>query len=150
MSHTSTLKTIHIRNKEAIKDAVAFLKRKGLDIDLMENTSPRMYYANQVGACDYILRLNNAKYDVGLKLNKNTMEYEILLDTYGDHVKNVLGVSGSKVTNDAPESLIAVEQFVNAYGIMAARDTILQDNPGALWDIEETKDGGLELMVTVG
>lgn len=65
MSHTTTLKAVVIRDVTALRMAVDELKSNGINCDLIENAKPRMYFNNQHSACDYVLRLNDSKYDVG-------------------------------------------------------------------------------------
>jgi hypothetical protein len=65
MSHTTTLKAVVIRDVTALRQAVDELRDSGTDCVLLENAKPRMYFGNQHGECDYVLRLNNSQYDVG-------------------------------------------------------------------------------------
>lgn len=65
MSHTTTLKAVVIRDVTALRMAVDELKSNGINCDLIENAKPRMYFNNQHSTCDYVLRLNDSKYDVG-------------------------------------------------------------------------------------
>ena len=54
---------------------------------LVENAKPRMYYGNQEGVCDLVLKLEDAVYggktfDVGFKKNKDGT-YDIVMDDWG-------------------------------------------------------------------
>jgi hypothetical protein len=82
MSHTATVSTVPIKDIRALTRCVEELKAKGVNVELVQNAVPRMYYANQirlhlkekgkklqyhpnVEECDYVLKVNDAYYDVG-------------------------------------------------------------------------------------
>jgi hypothetical protein len=74
MSHTTTVKSVPIKDIRALRAAINELKAKGVNIELEQNAVPRMYYANQLQkhmgrqseVCDYVVRVKDAYYDIGL------------------------------------------------------------------------------------
>ncbi len=56
MSHTATIKTLMLSDKHAITAAIAELKTKGVNCELLENAVPRAYYSDQkgMGAADMV------------------------------------------------------------------------------------------------
>ena len=95
MSHTTTVSEIVISDVAALQSAVAELKERGLDIDLVEQTKPRAYSKNQPGMehpAPYTIRVNTGRYDVGLYVNSNGSGYEARADFFGQDVERVLGV----------------------------------------------------------
>ena len=78
-----------ITSVSALRAAVAALREKGRNVELVENAVPRMYYKNQEKACPYVLKLNDAQYDVGLRQSADG-SYIPVLDTYGSHVSREL------------------------------------------------------------
>lgn len=104
MSHTTKLKT-EVRNAQAIREAA-----KELGIELLTDAVPRMYYANQHGRCDFVLKLKG-KYDVGLV--KEGSGYALVYDSWDGHVAAELG--NSKATANKP-----VAKFLQTYAKHAA------------------------------
>lgn len=100
MSHTATVDNVPIKFVQSLRQCVEELKAKGLNIDLVENQKPRMYFDNQISkqvksqdtkgefdynddpdVCDYVLRVNDAYYDVGF-LRKKDGSYTPIFDDY--------------------------------------------------------------------
>lgn len=125
MSHTTTLKNVQINDIAALKEAVAFLKERGLEADLLENVVPRMYYGNQYGKCDYVLRLKNSPYDVGFAKQKDGA-YAPVFDSWAGHLQKQIGNPTScKVPTTAEErEVVAVASLLNAYGVHAAKNQL--------------------------
>lgn len=94
MSHTTTLKGVAIRDVQAMRAAVAALKAKGVDCDLVENETPRMYYTKQGETCDFVLRLNKGRFDVGFTKQRDGT-YAPQFDEWGRHVGNQIGADAN-------------------------------------------------------
>ena len=122
MSHTTTLKSVAINDVTALQEAVEFLKERGLQAELLQNVVPRMYYANQYGKCDYVLRLTNSPYDIGFSKQKDG-SYEPVFDSWAGHLQKQIGNPAScKVPTTAEErEAAAVASLLNAYGVHAAK-----------------------------
>lgn len=90
ISHTTTLKTVAIRDVAAMHMAVAKLKAAGVNCEFVRNQKPRMYYKEQVEECEYVLQLNDGKFDVGFKLQEDGT-YAPVFDEWGSHVGNQVG-----------------------------------------------------------
>lgn len=98
MSHTSSVSEVPIKSESALRAAVDELIASGVNCELVPNAVPRMYYADQINRhvkqkqeqderngnetqgiqfhdnpeeCDYVLRVNDAYYDVGFLRNKD-------------------------------------------------------------------------------
>lgn len=122
MSHTTTLKTVNINDTQALEDAVAFMKERGLKATLLRDTTPRMYYDNQYGKCDYVLRLDNSKYDIGFAKQADG-SYAPVFDSWAGELQRVIGnPSHCKVPVSQEErEAAAVASLLNAYGVHAAK-----------------------------
>lgn len=122
MSHTTTLKTVNISDTQALSDAVDFLRSRGLEAELVQNAVPRMYYANQYGKCDYVLRLPKSLYDIGFDKQKDG-SYAPVFDSWAGELQRQIGNPEScpiPVTQEEREAA-AVASLLNAYGVFAAK-----------------------------
>lgn len=129
MSHTTTLKTVKITNIEAMRSAIAFLveRSKGkLKMELVANAKPRMYYANQYGVTDYVIKLPNCPYDIALTKQKDGT-YAIAYDAWAGHIRGQVG-DPSNVRHTDPDMIAAsdVASLLNAYGVFAAQQQLYE------------------------
>ena len=102
MSHTTTLKGLAIKDVSAIRAAVAELKTSGVNVELLTEAKPRMYYADQhrrdggyghnEGTTAFVLKLPG-RYDVGLDL-KQDGTYNPVFDEFAGDVAASLGALG--------------------------------------------------------
>lgn len=125
MSHTTTLKSVNINDIRALQEAVNFLKERGLQAELVENAVPRMYYGNQYGKCDYVLRLTNSPYDIGFAKQADG-SYAPVFDSWAGHLQKQIGnPSSCKVpTSQEEREAAAVASLLNAYGVHAAKNQL--------------------------
>lgn len=122
MSHTTTLKSVAINDIVALEEAVTFLKERGLDAELIQDAKPRMYYENQYGKCDYVLRLKNSPYDIGFAKQADG-SYAPVFDSWNGYLQSQIGnPSSCKIPTTAEErEAAAVASLLNAYGVHAAK-----------------------------
>lgn len=102
MSHTTYVKGLMITSPNAIRIAVKALQKKGLKLNLLENQVPKMYFPHQeqeIGKCEFVLKMEDSRLDVGLKYNKKNGEYELYYDKHANYIRNVIGYDG----DDKPE-----------------------------------------------
>lgn len=116
MSHTTTLKTVAIKDVAAMRNAVAELRAKGINCELRENVKPRMYYQNQHGVCPYVLALPNCPYDVGFDKQPDG-SYAPVFDEWAGHIAGQIGAGASCPMPNTPEGRAqhALGQFFQAY-----------------------------------
>jgi hypothetical protein len=77
VSHTTNIKSVPILSVTALRRAVQELQEAGVACSLVENAVPRMFYQNQLqkhlgresDVCDFVLRLDRSRYDVGFFRN---------------------------------------------------------------------------------
>lgn len=125
MSHTTTLKSIVIRDVAAIEAAVAELKAKGVDIDLVRDVAPRMYYPDQLrkdtgkATADYVLRLNGGQYDVAL-VKQEDGTFAPVFDTWAGHVSRQLGAACPLPGTEEGRIQHAIGRFAQEYARFAA------------------------------
>jgi len=89
MSHTTEVKSVPIKDINALRAAVNELKAQGVNVELEANATPRMYYRDQLQKhmgreseeCDYVLRVKDAYYDVGFIKNEDGT-YSPVFDDY--------------------------------------------------------------------
>ena len=151
MSHTTTLKTIKISDVEALKDAVAFLVERGLKATLVENAKPRMYYNNQHGNCDYVLKLQDSIYDVGFDKQADG-SYAPVFDSWGGHIQKQIGNPSSCAVPKTEEErqAAAVASLLNAYGVMAAKNELQNSGYYGYEVTVDAKDNSFTLEMTEG
>lgn len=152
MSHTTVLKTIKITNTEALKESVAFLKSQGVDCELLENAKPRMYYNNQHGQCDFVLKLASSVYDIGFDKQEDG-SYAVVYDSWGGHIQNQVGMPTTCPIPVTKEEKAAgtVSRLLDCYAIHAAKAE-LQDS-GTYYSFEvayDEKDGSYTLEASEG
>lgn len=121
MSHTTTIKTIAIKDTAAMQAAVAELVRKGVNCKLSQDKQPRMYYANQHGKCPYVLELPGCPYDVGFEKQADG-SYAPVFDEWAGHISGQLGAGKSCPLPNTPEGRAQhqIGQFYQFYGKHAA------------------------------
>lgn len=120
MSHTTTLKTTLIRDITALEAAVADLKAAGVDCDLLQNVKPRMYFGNQHGECDYVLKLHRARYDVGFDKQADG-SYVPVYDEFMGEVGKQIGAKACPLPRTAEgKAQHQIGQLMQNYGRHAA------------------------------
>jgi hypothetical protein len=93
MSHTTSIHSITIQDVGSLRKAIEELNSAGIRCELVENSTPRAYSPNQagMGKADYVVRLPDATYDIGLY--KNEDGFEARTDFYNGSVERVLGAA---------------------------------------------------------
>jgi hypothetical protein len=147
MSHTTTLKGIKIQNTEALKESVQFLQQQGVKCELLENATPRMYYNNQHGKCDFVLKLADSPYDVGFDKQADG-SYVPVYDSWGGHIQKAIGSPTSCPVPKTAEEKAAttVARLLDCYSIHAAKSEL--QNSGEYYQYEvsyDTTDGSYTL-----
>lgn len=144
MSHTTTIKSVVISDKNALRAAVEELKSHGVRCELLENVKPRAYYSNQanMGVAPLVIHLADAAYDVGL-YDSGDGTYEARTDFYGGSVKRVLGVD---TKNKAEQEQAQLGKLYQYYGVCAA------ENQAAMQGFSTSRstkaDGTVQLVLT--
>ena len=143
MSHTATIKTLMLSDKHAITAAIAELKTKGVDCDLLENAVPRAYYKDQkgMGAADMVIKLHDSKYDVGLYRTEDGT-YESRCDFWDGQIERQLGVTPGK---DDSRDQAKLGKFYRSYAAHAASRAAIQK--GYQVSRVDNSDGSIRLTV---
>lgn len=142
MSHTTTIAKILLTDMQAFKAACAELKRKGVDLDIVENAKPRAYYDNQMGKAPYVVRLNNSRYDVGVYPTKDGKAHECRADFFGGDIQGQLG--GTAKTPDEREQA-PLGKLYQMYAVHAATRQAVRK--GYTVNRVEQDDGTIQLQV---
>lgn len=125
MSHTTTLKGVAIRDVAALRTAATQLKAKGVNCELVENVKPRMYSTQQGPTCEYVLKLNDGRYDVGFH-KQSDGTFAPVFDEYQRHVGKQIGADVNACPMpDTPEGKAQhqIGQFMQAYTEAATINT---------------------------
>lgn len=89
-----------------------------------------MYYANQYGKCDYVLRLDGCPYDVGFAKQVDGT-YLPVFDAWQNHLRNKIGApmnqSGQTIEE---EQALAISKLLDLYGVHAAKNQLEADGYG--------------------
>jgi len=118
MSHTTSIGNVSITDIDALRTAVAKLKEQGINCDLVENEKPRMYYNNQHGKCDYVLKLHDCPYDIGFDKQENG-SYVPVFDEWAGHVQKQLGCN-CPTDNAEDRSKAHIGKLMQGYATEAA------------------------------
>lgn len=146
MSHTTTINSVEIKDVAALGAAINELKSKGINCEMLENARPRAYYGNQEGLnknADYVLKLNDSKYDVGFYKNDQG-SYDARCDLWADQVAKQIGVP---VTEGVSREQAAIGKLLNLYSVHAvARQAARQ---GYRVQRVDQDNGAVQLRVAV-
>lgn len=115
MSHTVKVNSVPIKSINALTCAVNELKQQGVNCDLKTNTQPRMYYKDQHGICDYVLRLHDSPYDVGFDYNKEDNVYNVVVDPWANKVGSQIGASCPIPKTDEEKARHCVGKLMQLY-----------------------------------
>lgn len=192
MSHTVSLANTPIKSVSALRGAVQELKNQGINVTLEENAIPRMYYADQMQRhvkakqeldeqqgretkglrfhenpeeCDFVLRVEDAYYDIGFIYNKHG-ELEPFFDDYNSYshsvpatrtgkgpIRDFLGAahsggvqhwSGQRAAGEA--ELHSIGKLLQGYAIAATVEHA-EMNGGYVADRIVNKDGTVQLVI---
>ena len=143
MSHTTTIDAIMFTDMGALQAAINELKATGVDCELMQNLTTRAYYNNQqgMGTADYVVKLNDAKYDVGLYASEDGGGYEARTDFYGGTVEKQLGVQDAAVAGEQRK----LGKLYQMYGVHGATRIAVQQ--GYAVNSVHKEDGTIQLRV---
>jgi hypothetical protein len=120
MSHTSTVKSIKIQSVSALRAAIAEMASNGIKCSLEEKVAPRAYSVGQqgMGVADYVIRLPDAQYDIGLYKTEDG-SYEARTDFFMGSVERCIGAPAR-----GPESReqARMGKLFQMYGVHAATE----------------------------
>lgn len=145
MSHTTTVNSIKITDINALRSAVEELSRLGMRISLKQDATPRAYYSEQegMGLADYVVQLDDSKYDIGLYKSKDG-HYEARTDFYSGSVESVLGVQAGEGEDVSQARMGKLYQM---YAVHAAEQQAFRQ--GYTASRHEMADGTLQVRVAV-
>ncbi|ALT58022.1 hypothetical protein FDG94_gp029 [Pseudomonas phage SM1] len=123
---------------------MAELRASGMNIDIATDAVPRAYFQNQqgMGKAPYVIRLHDAKYDVGVYALPDGSGYELRTDFWGGSVERVVGAkaSSSETTEQAK-----LGRIFQAYALNAAEQHAHQQGMTTTRSVGQ--DGAIELLV---
>lgn len=119
MSHTTKISKVPVRDINALQSAVAEIQAKGIRCDLKQGIKPRMYYPDQHGVCDYVLQLQDSRYDVGFTKNEDG-SYTPVCDLWAGEVSRHLGASCPLPGTKEGQMQHAIGQLMQNYSKHAA------------------------------
>lgn len=146
MSHTTELTDIVFTDVEALKVAVAELKRQGIKCTLKQNATPRAYYANQqgLGQADYVLELADSPYDVGFYKDAKLKALVARTDLFAGSVARVLG---APATGKETPQQAALGKLYHAYAVAATTRQAAKQGYSVRKIVKA--DGTVQLVMTV-
>lgn len=143
MSHTTTVKA-DIRSVAAIKAAVSELKKAGVNIELLTNVKPRMYYADQhPNPSEFVLKLPDSRYDIGLDKQSNGT-YAMAFDAWGGDIQKHVG--DMRCSDNAMKP---VARFVQTYTKHAAIQAAMAKGYSVSGCTVDAKTGAVNLTINV-
>lgn len=143
------------------------MKEEGLNVDLIKDAEPRMYYKDQIkshlgresNTCDYVLKVHDAKYDVALiaKDGEFGTEYEVFYDQWAGSVRDAIGYNTSDrkygrveggIVEETEAGLTDIGKFLQAYSVEAAIESANEQGYSVL-DTEFNEET-MEVNLTLG
>lgn len=160
MSHTTTVKSVPIRDIAALQAAVQELHDKGINLTLERNAVPRMFYKDQLQkhlgqsseTCDYVIKIHDADYDIGL-LKQDDGSYTPVFDDWRQSIAKQVGApfagkvehwSGAK--DDTEQTLHSIGQIIQSYTKHATINAAVSSGYVVEGTVEH-QDGSIELIV---
>lgn len=147
MSHTTSLKSIIIRDVSALHAAARELAEQGVPCKLLENAKPRMYYRDQHGNCEYVLNLSGGQYDVGFEKQADGT-YVPVFDEWGNHVSGQIGASCPMPDTPEGRAQHQIGKYMQLYAKHAAINLATEQGyivEGSTYDNE----GNIQLELSV-
>lgn len=152
MSHTTTINSVVIRSATALRQAVAELQSQGVQCSLLEDAKPRMYYTHQEERCDFVLRLDNARYngknyDIGFK-KQDDGTYSAIFDEWGSAVSGQVGAACPMPNTPEGRSQHAIGRLLQEYAKFAAIESAVAQG----YIVESTTkdaEGNYQLQIAV-
>lgn len=149
MSHTTTIKSVPIKDIAALRAAVKDLQDAGVKCELRENVRPRMYSDAQsraTGVCDYVLHLDNSPYDVAFVKQKDG-SYAPAFDEWSGRVAGQIGASCPLPNTAEGRAQHAIGKLMQGYGKHAAMNQARAEG----YIVESaTYDKNQNLVLTLG
>ena len=105
MSHVTTIDELVFTDLAALKAAVASLQNSGVKCSLHANTVPRAYFARQLPVADQVLKLDDAKYDIGFYHDAAKKGMIAKTDFYANSVGAVLGAKVKPGESEAQRNM---------------------------------------------
>lgn len=132
----------------ALASAVAELQGKGIRCDLVDDVVPRMYYKDQVKACEKVLKLHDSQYDVGFQMQEDGSLLPVF-DKWNNHIKDVIGSTHKvKEPTAATEALSHIGQLMQQYSRHAALNEVTNQGYVIEQDFLD-EDGNYQLVAGV-
>lgn len=119
MSKTTTVKTVPIKDIQALYSAVEELRASGVNCTLTQDSPCRLWYSTT--PCPYVLNLPDCQFDLGLKLEKDG-SYSVITDFHGNLVNGQIGATCPVKGADAND--LAIGKFMQAYSKHAALNAV--------------------------
>ena len=145
MSHTTTIKSVVLKDISALRQAVSQLQAEGVKCELVENVKPRMYYKDQHVACPYVLKLHDSPYDVGFDKQEDGT-YVPVFDEFSGHVAKQIGAK-RKIKQGEERAQHAIGNLLQKYAVNVATNQALSQG----FIVESvTVDADMNIHLTLG
>lgn len=147
MSHTTTIKSVAIRDTAAMEAAAQELAASGVKCRMVRDQKPRMYYSNQHGACAYVLKLDDCPYDIGFD-RQSDGTYAPVFDEWAGHVKGQIGAACPIPNSPEGRAQHAIGRFMQSYAKHAAINSAVMSG----YTVESTsidEQGNIQLSIAV-
>ena len=148
MSHLSKVSKSGVTQPQSIAAAVEILKGEGAEIELLTDAVPRLYNRQQerdVGVCDFVIKLNSERYDVGFKWVDEENSFDLYYDTYTGGLARQLGINDRKDIPYELQDQMCLAKFMEAYnGHLMMEDVRKQE--GFISIDYSYNDNGMQLV----
>ncbi len=162
MSHTTTIRSVAIRDIAALNAAVAELKAQGVECDLYHASErkPRMYYSSQVtdlekNGLEYTLHLKNSSYDIGF-CKQEDGSYAPAFDAFSGSVRKQVGIPDNACPipeNDEERAQFRTQQDIGKLMQLYAKHAAINAAVAQGYQVESCtvgEDGSVQLSINAG
>jgi hypothetical protein len=145
MSHTVEVPSIVFSDMDALGAAIKELNAAGVKCSLQKGGTPRAFYDNQegMGAADYVVKLEDARYDIGLYYDTAKKGYVARTDLFGGTVAKVMGAT-ARPGESAEQA--ALGRLYQGYGVHAATRAAVKNGYTVRRIVKD--DGSIALHMT--
>lgn len=148
MSHTTEIKSVVVSDVAALGTAVQALQREGVDIQLLRDAKPRMYYENQHGVCDYVVRLGGSRYDIGFQKQADGT-YAPVMDLWQGDISKQIGANCPLPHTEEGRAQHAIGRLMQKYAEHAVGNAARKQG----FSVERTftdKEGNVQVVIQAG
>lgn len=146
ISHTTRLNNVSVRDIAALRAAVEQINAaKGLNLSVKENSTCRMYFAEDNVPCDVVVHVPGCRFDLGFRKTANNT-YEAVFDAHGGELARFLGGGQHIAKTDEERKLSNIGGLMQAY-TQKVLETAAMNNGFSVYAQHDEATGNLIMQI---